>query len=139
MQQVNDALKFIWGLGQILILIFFCTCAAFAEENRISTIDVVTPVWEGITNKDGTGLYFELLRMVYEPVGMEVNVDFVPWARAVKRVNLKKNDAMLGSYNTVDAFSSRYPLDTEYTAVVYKTASVKKWNGINTIENKAVV
>jgi len=139
LQEVNGKLKFVLGLGQILILLFINTCMAFAEENGISTIDIVTPAWEGLTNKDGTGLYFDLLRMVYEPVGIEVNVEFVPWSRAAKRVHSKKNDAMLGSYNTVDALFPRYPLDTEYTAVVYKKGSVKKWEGVNTIENKDVV
>ncbi len=139
MHDFNDKLKFIFGLGQILILFSISTCVAFAEENKISTIDIVTPAWEGITNKDGTGLYFELLQMVYEPVGIVVKIEFVPWARAVKRVDLKSSDAMLGSYNTVDAFFPKYPLDTEYTAVVYKTDSVEKWNGVTTIENKDVV
>ena len=139
MQEFYDKLKVVFGLGQILILFFISTCAAFAEENKISTIEVVTPAWEGITNRDGTGLYFELLQMIYEPVGIEVAIEFVPWVRAVKRVDSKSSDAMLGSYNTVDALFSRYPLDTEYTAVVYKTDSVEKWNGVNTIENKAVV
>jgi len=139
LQKFYDKLKFIFGLVQLLILFFISTCVAFAEENEISTIDIVTPVWEGITNRDGTGLYFELLQMVYEPVGIEVTIEFVPWARAVKRVDSKSRDAMLGSYNTVDAFFPRYPLDTEYSAVVYKKGSVEKWNGVNTIENKAVV
>ena len=124
-------------MGQILTWILLNSTFLYGGET-ITSINIVTPEWQGLTNKDGTGLYFELLQMVYEPVGIKVKYEFVPWARAVIYVNSKTNDALLGSYNTVDAYFPEYPIDTEYTVAVYKNGIVDRWLGEKSIENKKV-
>ena len=115
--------KILW-IGRILILLFIYQHSVHGKENKILTLNIVTPEWTDVTNKDGTGLYFELLHLVYDPAGIQVKCKFVPWARAVEYIDLKLGDAMLGSYNSVDAFFPKFPLDTEYTAVVYKKGTV---------------
>lgn len=110
-----------------------------SEDRKPDSIKIATPVWKGWTNEDGTGLYLELLKLVYEPVGVDVRYEFVPWARAVSYIDSKKNDAMLGSYNTVDAYFPNYPIDTEYTAIVYKKGLPIEWLGEETLRNKSIV
>ncbi len=135
----NKIKRYLW-IGQILILLSFNMYSVYGgETNKISTINIVTPEWKGATNKDETGLYIELLHKIYDPVGIKVKYEFVPWMRAVNYIDTKAADAMLGSYKTVDAFFPNYPLDTEYTAVVHKKDTVDKWNGEKTIEDKSVV
>jgi polar amino acid transport system substrate-binding protein len=126
----------------LLLLASVSVLAIEADGNKgmkPESITIATPVWKGWTNEDGTGLYFELLKLVYQPVGVSVQYEFVPWARAEGYIDLKKNDAMLGSYNTVDAYFPNYPIDTEYTAVVYKKVLAREWFGEETLRNKTIV
>jgi polar amino acid transport system substrate-binding protein len=71
----------------ILLLVASVSVLAIEEDGdkgmKPESITIATPVWKGWTNEDGTGLYFELLKLVYEPVGVSVQYEFVPWARAV--------------------------------------------------------
>jgi hypothetical protein len=79
-----------------------------------------------LTNKDGTGLYIELLHMVYDEVGIKAKYEIVPWTLAVTYIDSTLADAMLGSYNTVDAYFPKYPLDTEFIRLICNVREVKK-------------
>ncbi len=59
--------------------VLFCLAiAAIGQEPQVTTIHVVTPEWEGYTEQDGTGVYFDLVRAVYEPVGVVMTYEIVP-------------------------------------------------------------
>ena len=125
------------------IVMYLMICLAFPifaqDEENIKSIHVVTPSWEGYTNKDGTGLWFEILRAVYEPVGIQMTYEFVPWKRAMDEVLSNKSDAILGEYENENLLMPRYPLDVERTAVVFTRENIKAWNGLKTLEGKNVV
>ncbi len=66
-------------------------------------IRVVSDVWVDYTHADGTGLAWDIMRAVYEPVGVEVVPKSVPYLRGVGLVQRGEADAWLGSYrNEVD-------------------------------------
>ena len=122
-----------------LLLTVICLLSVFsAHAEVIKSIDIATPEWTEITNADGTGLYFELLHLVYDPFGIKINFIIVPWMRAVSYVDSRQCDALPGSYNTVDAFFPFYPIDTEHAAVVFKKETVKEWNGQKSMNNRSV-
>ncbi|MGI4993516.1 substrate-binding periplasmic protein [Halobacteriovorax sp. GFR7] len=111
--------------------------ASFASE--IKTIEISTPKWDGFTNKDGTGLYFELVKKAYSLSNIKVNYTFVPWPRAVKYVNENLKDAMLGAYNSdEESIYPNYPIDVEYTLVIYKKSSLKAWKGVEGLKGQRV-
>lgn len=106
-------------------------------------IDIVTPGWEGQTNEDGTGLFFEMLRAVYEPAGVEVRYRFAPWKRAQQAVRAGKADAMLCVWR-VDAEEQgllipRFPMYVEYTAAVRKAGTLPDWKGAESLNGKRAV
>lgn len=114
--------------------------ASFAADD-ISSIRIVTPAWSTLTNEDGTGLYFDLMRKVFEPAGVEITYDIVPWKRAKDMVRSGEADALLAAYLTEDdpAFIyPEHPMDLDYTVAVFKKGDIA-WDGRKSLEGKAVV
>jgi polar amino acid transport system substrate-binding protein len=67
-----------------------------AEE--ITEIHFVSEAWENVTHADGTGLCWELFRKVYEPRGIHVMFEIVPYARATNMVQQQQADVSVGVY-----------------------------------------
>ena len=125
-------------LGALLLLI---TGLGSLESQTLCRI--ATPSWPNLTNEDGTGYYFDILRNIYEPLGIKVEIHFVPWKRAVEMVTHSEADLMLGLfYNPENPEAPRWvkwPYDVEETVAVYKKTSVPLWEGQISMENKKVL
>jgi len=65
---------------------------------EITSIKVVSEEWESFTNSDGTGAYWEVVKAIYEPIGIKVNIETAPWKRAVFVTINKSVDAVVGNY-----------------------------------------
>ena len=131
--------------NKIVFLIFiFCIHAygsdLYAQKTKLISINIATPCWENVTNKDGTGLYFDILRRIYEPAKIRINFRIFPWIRAKKMVHNLKFDAMLVGYyqpNTDDCFP-RYPIDSEPIGVIYNKDIMDKWQGQKSMKGKKI-
>lgn len=128
--------RFVSGL--ICSMILLAALPAFgADAGQIDEIYIVAPEWEGATNADGTGLYFEIIKAVYEPMGIRLKHEILPWKRCVLMIKEHKADAFPGAYYTVregvDDLFPRYPIDTEVTSVVSKKGTVDDWKGQESI------
>ncbi len=127
----------------ILMSLLIGFSPAFAE--NIDSIFVVCDEWKNYTNKDGTGAYWEVLKSVYEPVGIDVTTKTMPWKRVLMMVKKKKADALVGDY--YDAKSADYLYPTWHISVedpvvaVFKKGTIKNWEntGIRSLEGKRVV
>ncbi len=127
-------------LGFIAFLAFlalFMTGSAFGED--IKTINIVTPSWEGDTNKDGTGFLFDIVRRVYKPAGIKKKKKIVPWARAEKMIQQKKADEMLCARKKKDRLTPKYPMLVEHACTVFKKENIKKWEGLKTLKGKSII
>lgn len=106
-------------------------------------IDIVTPQWDGQTNADGTGIFFEIVKQVYSPEGIAMKYRFVPWKRAQKMVGGKEADAMLCVWSEHAREEGqripRWPFFVEYTAVVFKKDRIASWAGLKTLDGKSAV
>ncbi|NQY93765.1 MAG: hypothetical protein HRT43_06330, partial [Campylobacteraceae bacterium] len=76
--------------------VFIQATQVYAED--IKSISLTSKEWKGYTNKDGTGAYWEVVKAIYEPLGIKVNTKVLPWKRAEMTVLTKKADALLGAY-----------------------------------------
>src|SRR5690554_5285993 len=88
------------------------------NRHDIKAISVVAPEWEGFTNKDGSGLYWELLRAIYEPVGITVKTANVPWNRAMKMVTkYSVYNAIVGEDQDTEesVLFTDFAIDVEYS------------------------
>ena len=113
--------------------------AEFKREH-IKSMSVVAPKWENYSNSDGTGLYWEIMKAVYEPVGVQVKTKNIPWKRAMKMVTKYRTyNAIVGEYRETeeDLIFPTYPIDVEYMSVV----SLQKtgiFEGYNSLSGKTV-
>jgi len=122
-----------------VIMVFLC-CISSAAGEEIRNIRIVTPEWEDCTQKDGTGLFFEIIRSIYEPEGIQMEYEFVPWKRAVYMVEERKEaDAYLSGRKTKNRFAPNYPLWTEYAAAVFRKDRIPEWKGFETLRGRTAV
>lgn len=72
--------------------------------------------WEDYTNADGSGMAWDILRKVFEPAGVRVQVLSVPYSRAVGLVKRGEADAWVGSYHeeNSDNLYPRWHFDTDH-------------------------
>lgn len=119
-------------LGFITLVVLLIAVSAFGKD--IENINIVTPSWKAQTNKDGTGLFFDIVRSVYEPVGIKMKYKIIPWARAEKIIQSKKADAMLSASKRKDRLTPRYPMFIENTSALFKKEKIKKWEGLKTLK-----
>ncbi len=108
----------------------------------IKSISVVAPEWEDFTNKDGSGLYWEIMRAVYEPEGIKVKVSIVPWNRAIKMVSkYQTHHAIMGEYKDSEdhLIFPNFPFDVEHLSVLSKNNVGNDWDGtLTSLSNKKV-
>ncbi|MFZ3203078.1 MAG: ABC transporter substrate-binding protein, partial [Pseudomonas sp.] len=64
----------------ILLGLLGCSCA-YAEPAAPREIRLASEVWQDHTNADGSGLAWDILRQVFEPEGIELVIQSVPYTR----------------------------------------------------------
>jgi hypothetical protein len=79
----------------ILLALLLLPCVSQAQQD---SLHVVSEAWEDHTNADGTGLAWELLQLVFEPEGIRVRQEIMPYTRSIGLVQKGKADAVVGLY-----------------------------------------
>ncbi len=108
------------------------------KEQNINTVRVVSPAWSKFTNTDGTGLYFDLVKLIYESQQTIITTELVPWARGVKYIKDNKADLLLGNTRSDGGLQTKYPLDVEKIVAISKKNSQQSWVGPTSLTNKIV-
>jgi polar amino acid transport system substrate-binding protein len=87
----------------------------------ITEISVCTQEWEGDTNTDMTGLYWETLIAVFEPLGIKINPTYMPYKISIVRVRDKTCDIAMGGYmdEFPDLLYPHWPHETEAVIAVH--------------------
>lgn len=105
------------GCGWLLWLgLLLGAPVATAGDAPPSEIRVASEVWEGHAQADGAGLAWDILRLVYEPVGVGLQIQSVPYTRSIGLVKRGEADAWVASYrDEVDegVFYPRWHYDTD--------------------------
>lgn len=137
----------------LFIIIFQWLGALTASSTELKSpypiIDVVSEEWPGFSNADGTGLYFDVMRRVYEPSGIKVNYKIQPILRSIASINKgERADVMLaewhikhldggGHYQKDNILFPKLPILGEYVEAVFKPGSSDQWRDIyNTQSSK---
>ena len=135
-------------LGPVAALVFLAGTALggttlTGPAGDLREIRIITPQWEGQTNEDGSGLFFEIIRSVYEPEGIQMVFSFAPWKRCISTVRAGSQDAMLcvwqGHARKNRQLTPKLPLYIEHTAAVVKKASGIVWKGIHSLDYRRAV
>lgn len=103
-----------WWLA--LLLGLWGWSGARAEPAVPQDIRLASEVWQGYTHADGTGLAWDILRQVFEPAGVALVIQSVPYTRSIGLVQRGEADAWVGSYrDEVDqgVFYPRWHYDSD--------------------------
>lgn len=111
------------------------------KREHIKSISVVAPIWQDLTNQDGTGLYWDIIKTVYEPIGIKVKTSQAPWKRGIKMVSKYRTySAIVGE--TLDSKESvifpTYPISVKYLSVLTKKQVDFEWQGMDSLQGKNV-
>ncbi len=100
----------------ILLVALLACCSVQANASMPEQVRIASEVWEGHTHADGTGLAWDIMRLVFEPAGVALQIQSVPYTRSIGLVQRGEADAWVGSYlNEVDdgVFYPRLPYDAD--------------------------
>ncbi|GAK58706.1 hypothetical protein U27_05681 [Candidatus Vecturithrix granuli] len=105
---------------------------------EIFEIHFVSEAWENVTHADGTGLCWELFRMVYEPRGIQVMFEIVPYARATNMVQQKQADASVSVYldEYDNALFSEWHYLQDLVLAIFKKGKVTTREGEKSLSGK---
>lgn len=109
-------LKHVLQGGVILVaLAVLATPAAHARQITMCTLN-----WEPFYGEDlpRNGFFTELVREAFERGGHTVNVEFMPWARAMLEVKQGDREVLLGAYYSDERAEAYHASESIYTAEV---------------------
>ncbi len=124
----------------IWIALLMVSVGSVSASEPISKIELTSEEWEGDTNPDGTGLYWDLIRSIYEPVGIEVNFKIVPYERSIHLVKQQKADAWVGSYRDEEEFAlyPQWHFDADVVTAIFMQDRFPNWAGETSLKEKNV-
>jgi hypothetical protein len=108
----------------ISLFALLACCTVQANAPMPEQVRIASEVWERHTHADGTGLAWDIMRLVFEPVGVKLQIQSVPYTRSIGLVQRGEADAWVGSYlNEVDdgVFYPRLPYDADRIAALALT------------------
>ena len=127
----------------VFFIIFFMFCPIYFPAlagNTPAEIILASEEWANATNRDGTGLYWDIFRAVYEPVGIKTKFIIRSYKGSVSLVKKNQVDAAVGIYpeEIKGALFSKYPFVKDYVLVLFKKNKLSQWNGQETLKNKKI-
>jgi hypothetical protein len=96
------------GLALLVLALLGTFAHAHAAAPVPAVIHLASEEWEDYTAADGHGLAWDVLRKVFEPAGVMLDIRTVPYTRSIGLVQLKEVDALVGSYRD-EATQVLYP------------------------------
>lgn len=123
---------------RIFLILLFNLQILFAQ--NIKEVLIVSESWEDYTNKDGSGLYFDIVRMIYEPMGIKVKIKIYPYKRSSMMVDRKVADMWLGSYIDEEGYAlyPKYHFDREILTAMFKKEKYPNFIDQKSLANKDV-
>ncbi len=121
----------------LLLIILSFTSLVHSQE-----IHVATDVWEGYTNKDGTGYYLEVIKSIFPAPQYSIKISYVPYMRAVSMVKSGQADVVLGVYmGDLDdkLVAQKNYVEIDEIDIVVNQSFAKTWQGVASLRDKRVV
>ena len=101
----------------VMVLAVFCSLAQAQEVVAPpSVIYLASEDWEDYTAADGHGLGWDVLRQVFEPAGVKLDIRTEPYLRSVGLAKRGEVDACVGSYRdeSSELLYPRWNFDTDH-------------------------
>jgi polar amino acid transport system substrate-binding protein len=101
----------------VMVFAMFCSIVRAGDATTTpSVIHLASEDWEDYTAADGHGLGWDVLREVFEPAGVKLDIRTEPYTRSVGLAQLREVDACVGSYRNEnsDLLYPRWNFDTDH-------------------------
>jgi ABC-type amino acid transport substrate-binding protein len=96
--------------------------------------------WNTFTNRDGTGLYHEILNAVFALHGIPVRHEYANSDRAEELVRLGQADMMLcDDVSQPPLVMARYPMYENAYHVFFNRDRIGRWRGANSLRDKEIL
>jgi len=90
--------------------------------------------WKDLTNKDGTGLYHEILQRIFESQGFEIEATYFPFRRTLLNVSIDEADIAGATTNDQpDLLPARNPIWVSRNSALFHKKMLPTWEGLRTI------
>ncbi|NOI77204.1 transporter substrate-binding domain-containing protein [Vibrio coralliilyticus] len=127
-----------WLVSVVLLMV---TSVSYASDSK--RIKIVSQEWLGYTNSDGTGLYWDIVKAVFQPLNVPLTLEVLPWKRAKHLVRKQEASAYLGDYFYPNADAFLYPqwhLSVEEDVIVVFARGSLDWEEqqLSSLVNKKV-
>ncbi|TRD16128.1 hypothetical protein FEV53_14690 [Palleronia caenipelagi] len=101
---------------------------------EIKEIRWATPEWVDFTDKDGSGLYSQIVEYVAMDAGIKVIREDVPWERALDMVRNSQADMTGGEPPSDLYYQSKTPIVKNVESVLVRRGLVTDWHGVDTLK-----
>jgi polar amino acid transport system substrate-binding protein len=122
-----------------MLLTVFSSQLALCQD-KITEIVLASEEWPNATKADGTGLYWEIFKAVYEPVGIQVKHRISSYAGSEELIKRQSVDAMVGAYKD-EVEKAVFPENhfaADTVQVLFKKGKLAEWKGQESISGKKV-
>ena len=122
-----------------LITLFSVLSSALNAEETPNTITIEAEAWPRASEADGSGMYWDLVRKIYEPEGVKVKIGTSTYTRSIGLMKTGEVDAMLGAYadEIKGALYSKNHFDADVVAALFKKDLVT-WKGESSLKDKHI-
>jgi polar amino acid transport system substrate-binding protein len=125
-----------------LLLLALClltplpSAATPPSTTSIKEINIITGEWERYTEKDGSGYYFDVLRAIYEPLGIALKIKHIPFIRGFSLLQSGDYDVFLGVNNGLfeTEWYSSHPLETDQLSILIHASLEENWEGVESLK-----
>ncbi|OMH38307.1 ABC transporter substrate-binding protein [Motiliproteus sp. MSK22-1] len=126
-----------------LAIAFFWFFSISAYATEIEKISWGTEVWKGYTDKDGSGIYTQILERIFSNAGVEINISYMPFARTLHLVKINKLDFAGGiprdKTKAKDYIQAKYPIAVNRFVAFFHKETLDKWQGKASLEGRVIV
>ena len=100
----------------VMVFAMFCSLVQAGDTAPPTVIHLASEEWEDYTAADGHGLGWDVLRAIFEPAGVKLDLRVEPYTRAVGLAQRGEVDACVGSYRdeASDVLYPRWNYDTDH-------------------------
>jgi ABC-type amino acid transport substrate-binding protein len=126
-------------IAALLVALLPVSAPCVEPADRVTVVITAGPSWETFTNRDGTGLYHEVLDAVFALYGIPVRHEYVPSDRADELVRLGWADMMLCDDRAEPPLRlSRYPLYVNDYHVLFNRDRIGPWKGAGSLRGREI-
>lgn len=119
---------------KIISLIICLISFPLKSDDSTTSIIWVTEVWNGFTERNGNGLYHEIVDAVFNKVNVEVTKQYVPFKRALYLVENKQADMTGGIELSESLLLSDTPILSTKLSILYRKGDIS-WANKNELKS----